>query len=60
MFRISTGSSVIPTGCSAIGFLGDGCVEEAVWMDREVGGELVMAYAHRDEMERGCVKLVGR
>ena len=28
-------------------------------MDREVGGELVMAYGRRDEMERGCAKLVG-
>ena len=28
-------------------------------MDREVGGELVMAYGQRDEMERGCVRLVG-
>jgi len=28
-------------------------------VDREVGGELVMAYGQRDEMERGCVKLVG-
>ena len=27
-------------------------------MDREVGGELVMAYGQRDEMERGSVKLV--
>ena len=28
-------------------------------MDREVGGELVMAYGQRDEMKRGCAKLVG-
>ena len=28
-------------------------------MDREVGGELVMAYGQRDEMERGCGEMVG-
>ena len=28
-------------------------------MDREVAGELAMAYGQRGEMERGCVKLVG-
>ena len=28
-------------------------------MVKELGGELVMAYGQRDEMERGCVKLVG-
>ena len=28
-------------------------------MDREVGGEIVMAYGQRDEMKRGCAKLVG-
>ena len=33
-------------------------MEEAMWMDREVGGELVMAYGQRDEMKRGCAKLV--
>ena len=27
-------------------------------MDRKVGGELVIAYGQRDEMERGCEKLV--
>ena len=34
-------------------------MEEAIWMVREVGGELVMAYGQRDEMKRGCAKLVG-
>ena len=29
-------------------------------MDREVGGELVMAYGQRDERERGCVELGGQ
>ena len=28
-------------------------------MDREVGGEILMAYGQRDEMKRGCAKLVG-
>jgi hypothetical protein len=40
--------------------LGDGWVNELYgWMGR-MRGELVMAYGQRDEMERGCVKLVGR
>jgi len=28
-------------------------------MDREIGGELLMAYGQRDDMERRCAKLVG-
>ena len=34
-------------------------MEEAIWMGREVGGDIVMAYGRRDEMKRGCAKLVG-
>ena len=33
-------------------------MEEAAWMDREVGGEFVMTQRQRDEMKRGCTKLV--
>jgi len=57
---ISTGSLLTSTGCSAIRILGDGGVNELDgWIGR-MRGELVMAYGQRDEMERGCVKLVGR
>ena len=46
-------------GCSPVGVLGDGGVNELYgWIGR-MRGELVMAYGQRDEMERGCVKLVG-
>ena len=30
-----------------------------MWVERNVGGELVMAYGQRDEMKRGCANLVG-
>ena len=34
-------------------------MEEAAWMDREVGEGFVMTWGQRDEMKRGCAKMVG-
>ena len=57
--RISTGSLLTSTGCSTVGVLGDGGVEELYgWISR-MKRELVMAQGQRDQMEKEWVKLVG-
>ena len=56
---ISTGSLLTSTGCSTVGVLGDGGVEELYgWIGR-VQRELVMAQGQRYKMEKEWVKLVG-
>ena len=57
---ISTGSLLPSTGCSTVGVLGDGGVNELYGWICRMRGELVMAYGQSDDMEKGCVKLVGR
>ena len=56
---ISTGSLLTSTGCSTVGVLGDGGVEEIYgWIGR-MKRELVMAQGQRDKMEKEWVNLVG-
>ena len=56
---ISTGSLLTSTGCSVVGVLGDGGVEELYgWIGR-MERELMMARGQRYEMRKEWVQLVG-